>query len=57
MTVATLAQTIRHLPAKEQAKLFEKLGPALEDYLLAKVAQDRFKKASHKRIPWADLKP
>jgi hypothetical protein len=57
MTLATLAKTIQSLPVKEQAKLFDKLGPALEDYLLAKVAMDRFKKASRKRIPWEELKP
>jgi hypothetical protein len=43
MTVAALAKTIRHLSAKEQAKLFDRLGAALEDYLLAKIALDRFK--------------
>jgi hypothetical protein len=57
MTIATLAQTIKRLPAKEQAKLFDKLGTALEDYLLAKIAQDRFEKSSEKRIPWEELKP
>ena len=57
MTVAALAQTIKRLPPNEQAKLFDKLGPALEDYLLAKIAEDRFEKASGKRIPWEELKP
>jgi len=57
MTVAALARTIRRLPAKEQAKLFHKLGATLEDYLLARIALDRLKKASHKRISWEELKP
>jgi hypothetical protein len=57
MTVATLVQTIKSLPARDQAKLFDKLGPALEDYLLAKIAVDRFKDASDKRIRWEELKP
>ena len=51
MTLSTLAQAIRHLPGKEQAKLFDRLGSSLEDYLLAKIGQDRFKHASQKRIP------
>jgi hypothetical protein len=57
MTVATLAQTIKRLPPSEQAKLFDKLGSTLEDYLLAKIAEDRFEKSSKKRIPWEQLKP
>jgi len=57
MTITVLAKTIRDLPVAEQAKLFEKLGPALEDYLLTKIAKDRFKNASHKRISWENLKP
>ncbi len=57
MNPTTLAQTIKRLPTDEQAKLFDKLGPALEDYLLAKIAADRFKKASNNRIPWTELKP
>jgi len=57
MTVSALAQTIRRLPTQDRIKLFERLAPTLEDYLLTKIAHDRFKKASHKRIPWADLKP
>lgn len=56
MTVKTLAKTIRRLNADEQAKLFDKLGSALEDYLLAKIALDRFKKPTPKRIFWAELK-
>jgi hypothetical protein len=57
MTVITLAQSIKQLPPEDQAKLFDKLSGALEDYLLAKIALDRFKTASKKRIPWGDLKP
>jgi hypothetical protein len=57
MTVATLAQTIKRLSPNEQAKLFDKLGSALEDYLLAKIAEDRFENSSKKRIPWEALKP
>ena len=57
MTISALAQTIRHLPDEDRKKLFDKLAPALEDYLLVKIAHDRFKKTSHKRIPWTDLKP
>jgi hypothetical protein len=57
MTVATLAQTIKRLPAEEQAKLFDKLGPTLEDYLLTKIAADRLEKAPQKRVPWEELKP
>jgi hypothetical protein len=57
MTVANLAQTIKRLPPNEQAKLFDKLAPALEDYLLAIIAEDRIKNSSKKRIPWEELKP
>ena len=57
MTLASLAQAIRHLPGKDQARLFDRLGPSIEDYLLAKIAHDRFKRTSQKRIPWANLKP
>ena len=57
MTVATLAKTINLLSPKDQAKLFEKLGAALEDYHLAKIAEDRFEKSSKKRVPWEELKP
>lgn len=57
MTIATLAQTIRHLPGKDRIKLFDKLGSSLEDYLLTKIAHDRFKKGSSKRIPWEDIRP
>ena len=57
MTIAMLAQTIRHLPGKDRMKLFDKLGPSLEDYLLTKIAHDRFKKGPQKRIPWEDLRP
>ncbi|HEY2412654.1 MAG TPA: hypothetical protein VGI40_10450 [Pirellulaceae bacterium] len=57
MTVATLAKTIKQLPTDEQTRLFDKLGLALEDYLLTKIAEHRFKKTSDKRIPWEDLKP
>ncbi|MBI2891676.1 MAG: hypothetical protein HYY13_12940 [Nitrospirae bacterium] len=57
MTVSALAQTIRHLPTPDRIKLFDRLGPTLEDYLLTKIVHDRFRKASYKRIPWADLKP
>ena len=56
MTIASLAQTIRHLPPRECARLFDRLQPALEDYLLLKIAHDRFRKASHKRVAWEDLK-
>ncbi len=38
-------------------KLFDSLGPSLEDYLLTKIAHDRFGSTSQKRIPWADPKP
>jgi hypothetical protein len=55
MTITALAKTIRHLPAREQVKLFDKLGPTLEGYLLTKIAQDRFHKASHKGLPWEQL--
>jgi hypothetical protein len=55
MTIATLAQTIKRLPPNEQTKLFDKLGGALEDYLLAKIAEDRVAKSSKKRIPWKEL--
>jgi hypothetical protein len=48
MPVATLVKVIQRLPVEEQAKLFDKLGPALEDYLLAKIALDRFKRESKK---------
>jgi hypothetical protein len=57
MTLAALAKTINNLPAEDQARLFAKLGPALEDYLLTKIAQDRFQKASKSRVPWEELKP
>lgn len=57
MTITTLAQAIRQLPDRARMKLFDSLGPSLEDYLLAKIAHDRFEAASHGRIPWADLKP
>lgn len=56
MTLTTLAQTIRHLPAQKRLQLFDKLQPTLEDYLLTKIARDRFQKASSKRISWEDLK-
>lgn len=56
MTISAIAQTIRHLPLKEQIRLFDRLRPSLEDYLLAKIAQDRFRKSSKKRISWEDLK-
>ncbi len=38
-------------------KLFDSLGSSLEDYLLAKIAHDRFCATPQKRISWADLKP
>lgn len=57
MTLTALAHAIRELPTKEQAKLFDRLGPSLEDYLLQKIALYRFKKTPAKRIPWEDLKP
>ena len=57
MTLAALTHAIRELPTKDQAKLFDRLGPSLEDYLLRKIALYRFKKTSAKRIPWEDLKP
>ncbi len=57
MTVATLAKTIKNLSAEEQAKLFDKLSSALEDYLLARIAIDRFKKSPGKRVSWEELKP
>ena len=57
MTITSLAQAIKRLPAGDRIKLFDRLGPALEDYLLAKIAVDRLKKTSEKRIPWEDLKP
>lgn len=57
MTLAALTHAIRELPTKDQAKLFDRLGPSLEDYLLRKIALFRFKKASAKRIPWEDLNP
>lgn len=56
MTITDLAQTIRHLPSKARMKLFDRLHPSLEDYLLVKIAQDRFKKTSRKRVSWEDLK-
>ena len=56
MTVASLAQTIRKLPSKKRIRLFDRLQPSLEDYLLAKIAQDRFEKRSQKHIPWDALK-
>ncbi len=56
MTIATLARTIRHLPGKDRIRLFDSLGPALEDYLLAKIAQDRFRKTPSKRVAWEDLR-
>ena len=56
MTIATLAKTIRHLPGKDQIKLFDRLGSSLEDYLLAKIAHDRFRRSSSKRVSWEDLK-
>jgi len=57
MTVTALAKAITNLTAEDQAKLFAKLGPALEDYLLMKIAHDRLQKASKKRISWEELKP
>lgn len=57
MTITTLVQAIRHLPDKARMRLFDSLGPSLEDYLLSKIGQDRFGATSQKRIPWADLKP
>ena len=57
MTVTTLAQKIRHLPPREQIRLFDKLGPSLEDYLLVKIADDRLRKTSRKRVAWDALKP
>jgi hypothetical protein len=56
MTIANLAKTIRHLPGKDRLKLFDSLGPPLEDYLLAKIAQDRFRKSAAKRVSWEVLK-
>ena len=56
MTLVTLAQTIRHLPAQKRLQLFDKLQPSLEDYLLTKIVRDRFQKTSSKRIPWKNLK-
>lgn len=56
MTIGSLAQTIRKLPSKERIRLFDRLQPSLEDYLLAKIAHDRFEKGPHKRIPWEALK-
>ncbi len=47
MTVATLAQTIKRLSSTEQTQLFDKLGSALEDYLLAKTAEGRYEKLSN----------
>lgn len=55
MTVATLAQTIKRIPPNEQAKLFDKLALALEDCLLAKITENRFQKATAKRIPWEQV--
>ena len=56
MTIAALVQTIARLPTRDRMRLFDKLQPSLEDYLLAKLAHDRFKRASRKRVPWEDLK-
>lgn len=56
MTISGLAQAIRKLPSQERIKLFDRLQPSLEDYLLAKIAHDRFKKSAKKRIPWEDLR-
>ncbi len=57
MTTSTLARAISNLPGKERVRLFDRLGPALEDYFLAKIAQDRLRKASRKRIPWEEIRP
>lgn len=57
MTIGTLIHAIRDLSSRDRAKLFDKLRSSLEDYLLVKIAEDRFKRASKKRIPWANLRP
>ena len=54
---SALAQKIRHLPPKEQAKLFDKIAPLLEDYFLTKIADDRLRKPARKRIAWDELNP
>jgi hypothetical protein len=50
MTITALVKTIKDLPAPDQARLFEKLGSALEDYLLTKIIRRRtLKKMAPKR--------
>ena len=56
MTIATLARTIRHLTPQARTRLFEEIRPTVEDYLLAKVACDRFRKAGTKRVSWHALR-
>lgn len=58
MSVQTLTKAVRGLSPKERVRLFDRLRPTLEDYLLTKIADDRFKRnAGQKRIPWVNLKP
>ncbi|MBI4063008.1 MAG: hypothetical protein HY401_01765 [Elusimicrobia bacterium] len=58
MSIQTLTKTIRHLPPRDRLRLFDRLRPTLEDYLLAKIAVDRFKKNQGKKhISWEELKP
>jgi len=58
MSIQTLTKSIRNLPPKERARLFDRLRPALEDYLLVRIASDRFKRsADKKRISWEEIKP
>ena len=56
MTIATLARTIRHLTPQARTRIFEEIRPTVEDYLLAKVACDRFRKAGTKRVSWHALR-
>ena len=58
MSIQTLTKTIKHLPPRDRRRLFDHLRPNLEDYLLVKIVEDRFKKnADRKRIAWEELKP
>jgi hypothetical protein len=54
-----LASVRRGIKQAEQGKIVKlpSLAPPQEDSLLAKIAQDRFRKASFKRVSWEDLKP
>lgn len=56
MKIAALVKTIRNLPEKDRYRLFNSLGPSLEDYLLAKIASDRLRNPPARPMLWEYLR-